>query len=142
MRLVKWEPRADLWLDTVLRDFFQDAPAEGNGGGGWIPRSDIEEQEDQYRIHLDLPGMKKEQIRVTVDNGILQISGERSTEKEEKSKGYRRRERTFGTFERSFRLPEAVDAAKIASTYESGVLTVEIPKSEEALPRQIEVKVR
>jgi len=145
MRLVKWEPRADLWLDKVMSNFFSDLPAEGSSEGeitSWVPRSDVEEQEDRYRIQIDLPGMKKDQIRVTVEKGILEIAGERSSEKEEKSKGYRRRERTFGSFRRSFRLPDAVDAEKIASTYENGVLTVEVPKSEKALPRQIEVKVR
>jgi len=147
MNLVKWEPAMlhdTYWIDKMMNDFF---PARWWGDGSaerpsWNPRTDVVEEKEAYRLAVDLPGVGKDALSVVVEEGILKISGERKSEKKEESEGFRRLERVAGSFERSFRLPEGVEVDKIESTFRDGVLTVRVPKSEKALPRQIEVKVR
>ena len=85
--------------------------------------------------------MKKEDVKVTVENGVLTISGERKFEREEKKKKYHRVERAYGTFVRSFSLPDVADASKVKAEFKNGMLTVHLPKSEQAKPKQVEVKV-
>jgi len=92
-------------------------------------------------IKAELPDVKKEDVKVTVENGVLTISGERKFEKEEKKKKYHRVERAFGTFVRSFSLPDVADASKVKAEFKNGMLTVHVPKSEKAKPKQIEVNV-
>ena len=108
----------------------------------WSPQVDIIEDEKEYLIKADLPEMKKDDVKVTMENGVLCISGERKTEKEEKNKKYHRIERSFGSFERAFTLPEDADANKIAADFKDGVLRVHLPKSPAAKPKPIEVKVQ
>jgi len=107
----------------------------------WTPLADITEDEKEYLIKAELPEMKKEDVKVTVENGVLTISGERKFEKEEKKRKYHRVERGYGTFMRSFALPDDADFNKVNAEFKSGVLTVHVPKSEQAKPKQIEVKV-
>ena len=107
----------------------------------WTPLADISEDEKEYVIKAELPEMKKEDVKVTVENGVLTISGERKFETEEKKKKYHRVERGYGTFMRSFTLPDDADFNKVNAEFKSGVLTVHVPKSEQAKPKQIEVKV-
>src|SRR6266498_5271394 len=107
----------------------------------WTPLADITEDEKEYLIKAELPEMKKEDVKVTVENGVLTISGERKFEKEEKKKKYHRVERSYGTFMRSFTLPEDADFNKVNAEFKDGVLTVHVPKSEHAQPKQIDVKV-
>jgi HSP20 family protein len=107
-----------------------------------MPRTDVIEEKDAFRIEVDLPGVRKDSIRITVQDSWLEIVGERKSEKAESTGGYQRLERAQGSFQRAFRLPKGTDAGKIESTFENGVLTVRVPKAEEAIPRQIEVKVR
>jgi HSP20 family protein len=95
----------------------------------------------EYLIKAELPEMRKEDVKVTVENGVLTISGERKFEKEEKKKKYHRVERGFGTFMRSFALPDDADFSKVNAEFKNGVLTVHVPKSEHAKPKQIDVKV-
>lgn len=146
MTLIRWEPRMSdgLWMDRFFDNFL--APrrrAEDDGGEAlWWPRTDIVEEKDAYRIDVDLPGLRKDGIKITVQDNHLEIAGERNFERKEEQDGYRRLERSYGSFRRSFRLPKATEAGAIESTYENGVLSVRIPKAKEALPRQIEVKVR
>ena len=108
----------------------------------WAPSVDIEEQEDKYLIKADLPGVEKKDIEVKLENGVLSIRGEKKAEKET-GKGTRqhRTERFHGTFARSFTLPDAVKADKVDASYKDGVLTLSIPKQEEAKPKSIEIKV-
>ena len=107
----------------------------------WAPLVDITEDEAEFLIKAELPEVKKEDVRVTVDNGVLTISGERKAEKEEKTVKFHRVERAYGSFVRSFTLPEGTDGAKVKAEFKEGVLKVHLPKSEEAKPRSIDIKV-
>ena len=107
----------------------------------WAPRVDVMETEKELLLKAELPEVKKEEVKVTVENGILSITGERKFEKEEKEKKYHRIERAYGRFERSFGLPKGTDPAKITSEFKEGVLTVHLPKTPEAKPKATDVKV-
>lgn len=107
----------------------------------WIPAVDITEDEKEFLIKTDLPEMKKEDVHVTFADGVLTITGERKTEKEEKNRKYHRIEREHGRFLRSFTLPENANATKIAAEFKEGVLLLRLPKSEKAQPKVVEVKI-
>ncbi|MFN4021608.1 MAG: Hsp20/alpha crystallin family protein [Hydrogenophilus thermoluteolus] len=106
----------------------------------WAPLVDIEENENGYLIKADLPGLAKDDVHVTLENGVLSISGERKQEKEEKDKKYHRVERVYGRFVRSFTLPEDADPDQIFAQFKDGVLEVRIGKSEAVKPKRIEIK--
>ena len=108
----------------------------------WTPLVDITEDEKEYIVKAELPEVKKEDVKVTVEEGVLTISGERKFEKEEKGKKYHRIERSYGSFLRSFSLPDAADGAKINAEFKDGVLRVHLPKTEKAKPKAVEVKVQ
>jgi len=107
---------------------------------GWTPAVDVFEDKDKYVVKAELPGMKKEDIEVSLDGNTLTISGERKHEEEKKEGETYRSERFFGRFQRSVTLPAAVQANKIEASYKDGMLTVTLPKSEEAKPKQIQIK--
>ena len=107
----------------------------------WSPLVDITEDEKEYLIKAELPEVKREDVKLTVQDNVLAISGERRYEKEEKNKKYHRVERAYGNFLRSFTLPEDADGSKVSAEYKDGVLKVHLPKSEKATPKSIEVKV-
>jgi HSP20 family protein len=107
----------------------------------WEPPVDIVEDEKEYVIKAELPEIPKEDVKVSVENGLLTISGERKFEKEEKNKKYHRVERAYGYFSRSFSLPDAAEADQVKADYKDGVLHVHVPKSERAKAKRIEVKV-
>jgi HSP20 family protein len=146
--LTRWEPLAELEdLQSRLSNLFGRAPARrGNGReeltlADWSPTADVTEDENEYIIKAELPDVKREDVKVTVENGVLMLSGERKFEKEEKKKKYHRIERAYGTFVRSFMLPDDADVSKVRAEFKDGVLTVHLPKSENAKPKQIDVKV-
>ena len=105
----------------------------------WVPAVDIKEEENRFVIHADIPGVEPKDIHVNMENGILTISGERSSETKEEREGYRRVERTHGTFLRRFTLPDTTDAEKISAKSKNGVLEVIIPKHDRVQPRKITV---
>jgi len=107
----------------------------------WAPRVDIVEDDKEYLINVELPGVKKNEIKVSVKDRVLSISGERKSEKEEKGRKYHRTERTYGAFVRSFTLPEDASGEKLKADFEDGILKVQIPKEEGAKTKAIEVKV-
>jgi HSP20 family protein len=107
----------------------------------WAPTVDISEDPNQYLIKAELPEVKREDVKVTVENGVLTLKGERLFEKEEKDTKYHRVERSYGTFMRSFTMPDDADADKVTAEFKDGVLHVKLPKSEAKKPRQIEVLV-
>lgn len=108
----------------------------------WMPLTDVYEDKDNFKMKIDLPGIKKEDVKISYSNGKLSISGERVEEEENKDAKCHRIERTFGKYYRSFNLPENVQADKIDAKFNDGQLSITIPKAEEAKPKEIEVKVK
>jgi len=108
---------------------------------GWVPPVDVLQNKDAVTVRVELPGMKKEDIAVTLHEGVLSISGERKDEATRDEGECHRTERLYGKFQRSITLPSPVKADKIQASYKDGVLTVTLPKTEEAKPKQIEVSV-
>ena len=107
----------------------------------WSPEVDISEDDRGYLLKADLPEMKKDDVRVTVEDGILCVSGERKTEKEDQKKKFHRIERSFGTFRRSFTLPEDADSTKVTAEFRDGVLKVHLPTTPVARSKATQVKV-
>ncbi|HEC79295.1 MAG TPA: Hsp20/alpha crystallin family protein [candidate division WOR-3 bacterium] len=143
--LDKWEPFRDMLnlradMDRFFKSFFSGFPEEKEGF--WSPVIDIEEDNENYIVKAELPGMKKEDIKVTVRDNVLSISGERKQEKETKDKTFHRIERSYGKFSRTISLPSTVDSNKIKATYKDGVLNITLPKLEEEKPRQIDVEIK
>jgi HSP20 family protein len=131
-------------LDSFFSDFFPTLNRReirsGQEASTWSPRTDIEGTNDHYVVRMDIPGVDKENLNVSLENNVLTIKGERKYETKEDSKNHYLLERAYGQFERSFRLTEKVDQEKISADYKNGVLTVKIPKAEEAKPRSIEIR--
>jgi len=109
--------------------------------GDWIPWVDIVETDKAFVIKAEIPEIYKEDVKVTVDNGVLTIQGERKQEKEEKGKKFHRVERCYGSFTRSFTLPDNVDETKIKASFKDGMLNLQIQKTEKAKPKVIDIKV-
>ena len=110
------------------------------GENRWVPPIDVLEREESLEFTAELPGLKKDDIDITVEDKVLTLSGERKFENTEERNGYHRIERSYGTFSRSFTLPHEVDQTKVKASFEDGVLTIQIPKAEAAKPRKIEIK--
>jgi HSP20 family protein len=144
-----WDPFKEVRdLQNRLSSLFSATPLQGADGkeetmtvAEWSPRVDICEDEREYSIRAELPGLKKEEVKVTVENGVLSISGERKYEKEDKNRKYHRIERAYGNFLRSFSIPDDADASKVSAEFKDGVLDVHLAKDEKAKPKAIEVKV-
>src|SRR5712672_3488689 len=144
--LTRWEPLREMEeIQDRLSTLFGRPLRRGNGREEitlpeWTPLADITEDEKEYLIKTELPDLKREDVKVTVENGVLTISGERKFEKEEKKKKYHRVERGYGSFARSFTLPDDADGNMVKAEFKNGVLMVHLPKNEKAKPKQIEVK--
>jgi len=152
MSITRWDPFRELeeMSERLNRVFGRSALATARAGGeakegflsfDWAPSVDIAETPEAFEIKAELPDVKKEDVKVFVEDGQLRISGERRQDKEEKGKKYHRIERSYGSFMRSFALPENVDDAKLSAEYKDGVLNVRLPKTERAKPKAIAVKV-
>lgn len=115
-------------------------PAEAMGEGTWAPSVDIIEKENEWIFKGELPDVKPEDIQVTVEEGVLAIKGERKFEEEVEEGNYTRFERQYGTFERRFSLPSSIDPDNIKADYKNGILTLRVPKKEEAKPRSIKIE--
>lgn len=145
--LTRWNPRSDLVRDRFSR-MFEDAfndmlrpfEAEEVSERRWAPSVDIRENDDQVTLFVDLPGMKKEDVNLTLENNVLTISGERKFEEEHSNENYHRIERSYGQFTRSFTLNQNVRMDEVEANFEDGVLVVNLPKEEEAKPRRISIK--
>lgn len=143
--LSRWEPFRDLVslrtdFDRLFNTFFDNMPTETERL--WAPAVDIEEHNGNLMVRAELPGMKKEDITVSVRDNVLHLSGERKFEKETKDKSYHRVERCFGKFSRSIELPATVEADKVKAVYKDGVLNITLPKPEELKPKKIDVEVK
>ena len=147
--LTRWTPMKDIEelekrLSSILGRVTPAAAGEKKESlavTDWSPLVDISEDEKEYIVKAEIPEMNKEDIKLNVHDDVLTISGERKYEKEEKGKKYHRIERAYGSFLRSFTLPEDADGSKVSAEYKDGVLNVHLPKSEKAKPKAIEVKI-
>lgn len=146
MSLVRWDPFAELEdVSTRLNRFFGRRPMGAEGSmtvTEWTPVVDVEENNEGYLVKAELPGLKREDIKVTVNNGMLMLQGERRAEKEEKGKRFHRIERSYGSFYRSFTLPEGVNDEKLNAEFKDGVLTIMIPKAPEVKPKAVQIQVK
>ena len=146
MQLTRWDP----WqgMEDVFGRYARALSVPSSGSqeimatGDWAPRVDIAETDKEFTIKAEIPDVKKEDVKISVENGVLSIKGERKQEKEEKDKKFHRVERFYGTFTRSFSLPDNVDENKIEAAFKDGVLNLQIPKTEEEKPKALEVKVK
>jgi HSP20 family protein len=147
MELVRWEPFEGLSrLHSRINDLFDEGFGRARAvpsatTGVWLPAVDILESKDAYLIRAELPGMKKEDFNLEVNDGALTLSGERKVEKLSDGVEYHRAERVHGKFSRSFYLPQTVKQDGIKATYRDGILEIHVPKVEEAKPRQISISV-
>ncbi len=165
MTLIRWNPTRSLInrsnglyniqreMDRLFENFFHgDLQDDGSFGlSYWTPAVDITEQDNEYVVKVELPGVNKEDVKITLESNVLTIRGEKKLaqtaqssgqEKETKEDNYHRVERMYGSFQRSFTLPSTVRNEKIDAVYKDGILTITLPKAEEAKPKQIEVKVK
>jgi len=147
MNVVRWDPFRELedMSDRLNRVFGRPSVRLESGKetmtvADWIPVVDISETDAEYLIKAELPEVKKEDVKVTVQEGVLMLHGERRQEKEEKGKKYHRVERFYGSFVRSFTVPDDVDETKVKAESKDGMLHLHLPKSEKAKPKAIEVK--
>ncbi len=143
--VTSWSPMRDLLnmqheIGRVFDSLFSDYDS-GSFVSQWAPRIDVMEHGDAYVIKAELPGVSKNDVKITLQDNVLTLRGEKKQEKEEKDLNFYRVERAYGTFERSFTLPTGVKNDRIDATYRDGVLTITLPKVEEAKPKEIEVKV-
>ncbi len=148
MTLVKWQPRNNmLWnvqrdINRLMDDMWT-VQHSHYGLKDWMPRVDVEERENDFEVSMDIPGVDKKDIKVSLDNKVLTIKGERKVERNEEEEGkYHCTERMYGSFQRSFTLPKSIDSKKIRARHENGVLTITLPKAEEAREREIEIEVK
>jgi HSP20 family protein len=145
MNLVSWTPFGDtddLYERLIGRPFSPKGLSLLGSDVQWRPVANVAETAKEYTIKVDLPEVSKKDIDVSVRDGILTIKGERRMEKESEGEKQHRRETFYGTFSRSFTLPEDVDQSKIEAECKDGVLRVELPKTEKAQPRPVEIKVQ
>lgn len=149
MKLTKrtQEPNSLDMLRREMDHFFDDLVpfswSHNNGGKAaatWAPSADVTEDENEYMIRMDIPGMEKKDIKVNYQDGRLTVTGERKSEEKEEKKDFIRRERYYGSFYRAFTLPEKVKDDKINASFKDGVLMLKVPKAEIVKPKMIEVK--
>ncbi len=131
-------------LNSMLEDAFSGWPFLKEGAGAitsaWVPACDIVEDNDAVKIVAEVPGVRPEDVKLSLENNIITIRGEKRHQHEEKAGQVHRFERSYGAFEQSFALPNSVDAEKIEASYEGGLLTVTLPRAEKAKPREIQVR--
>ena len=143
MTLVKWNPGRSLFdFRSDLFDPIFNTAHMGMMRDSWKPAVDVEEDDNGYHLHMELPGMGKDDVSISFRENILTISGEKKEESEKNDRSYHCYERRYGKFERSFRISSPVVDDKIEANFKNGVLTIDLPKAEIAKPKQIEVKVK
>jgi HSP20 family protein len=146
MALMRWNPSRDLLsirndMNRLFNEFF--GRTEGEEGawlsGAWAPPVDIHETDDALIVKAELPGFSKDDVNIELKNNSLTLKGQRRHETEVKEEQYHRRERAYGSFQRTFMLPTTVDSEKVTATYKDGVLELRLPKSEAAKPKRIAI---
>lgn len=144
MAISVWNPFQE--LERVQREvnrlFDSEVRGRAESDAQWAPRVDIYEDPERFLCKAELPGMKPEQVNISIENNLLTISGERKFEHEEKKNNYHRIERLYGSFRRSFQLPNTIDATKVSAEMKDGILAVSLPKRVEVQPKQIKIEVK
>lgn len=138
MALTRYEP----WglLSQLQRELERNVAEGSTATAEWSPAVDIKEDANKFVIHADIPGVKPEEIDINMENGVLTIKGEKKSESKTEKEGYKRVERTYGSFYRRFSLPDTANAEAISASSKHGVLEIVIPKREAVLPKKINVK--
>lgn len=144
--IARWDPFREFRsfkdeMDRLFDSFFGRWPFE-RAELGWSPCVDVEEEADHFVVQAELPGLRKEEIKVSITGDTITISGERKREAEEKGKIFHRLERAYGRFSRSITLPGEVEVDKVKAKYENGILTLTLPKSERAISKEIPIEVK
>ncbi|MGB5716823.1 MAG: Hsp20/alpha crystallin family protein [Gammaproteobacteria bacterium] len=141
MSLVHYKPvnLFDQFNDEMNRYLSSMRSTAANQEHDWTPAVDIQEEDSHYLLTADIPGVNRNDVEITLEEGVLTVKGERKSDPDVAEEGYRRRERTYGTFLRQFNLPDTVDTANISAKAEDGVLKIAIPKQEKPEPRRITV---
>ena len=144
--MTRWDPFNEMLslreaMNQLLEDSFVSPNTTRRGQGGFVPALDVSETEDGYLVEAALPGMKPEDLQITVENNVLTIKGELRQESEDKKRNYHRVERRYGSFQRTVALPTTVKADAIQASLNNGILRLDIPKAEEVKPRRINVNV-
>jgi len=153
MAIVKWNPAKELLnVEREFNRFFNTFGRHFGISSGeideefenavWMPLTDIIEDKDNYVLKLDLPGISKNDVKISYSDGQLMISGERKQEKESKDSKYHRVERSYGKYYRSFTLPQKIQEDKIDAEFKDGQLTITVPKSEKAKPKELDIKIK
>ena len=144
--MVRWDPFRDLMsIQSELNRLFGrtyggESQGTPSAAGSWVPALDVYETKEQFVVTLDLPGIDPEAVEVTVEDSTLTVSGSRELSEEAREENYLRVERRYGQFSRSLSLPPSADPAKIDARFDKGVLTISVPKAEEAKPKKITIK--
>lgn len=155
MSIIRWNSHRELtsWppdflglqrdINSFFGNIFSGSTLEDSGFASmWSPAVDVVERDGDFVVSLELPGVNKDDVKITVDSNILTVGGEKNSEKETDEKNFHRSERVYGSFQRSFTFPTTVRSDRVDAVYRDGILTVTLPKAEEAKPKQIEVKVK
>ncbi|HTT01318.1 MAG TPA: Hsp20/alpha crystallin family protein [Steroidobacteraceae bacterium] len=149
MSLIRWDPFSE--IDSIFNRMMPSSLGaeprvalsdDGSPKFEWAPSADISETDREYLIRAELPAVKKEDVNVAVDGGMITIQGERKQQREEKNEKFHRIESVYGSFARSFSLPDNIDSKSIKCESKEGVLTVHIPKTEAAKSKRVEIKVQ
>jgi len=144
MTLVKWNPAGNMLhcRENLLEDFFKTDRFYTPSRENWYPVVDVNEDDEGYHFQMELPGLTKEDVKISFKDDVLLVSGEKKAEQKEDKKNYHYFERRFGKFERAFRINSDVIVDKIDASFKDGVLMIDLPKAEIAKPKEIEVKVK
>ena len=145
--LVRWDPFSDLVsiqdeLNRLFGRTFGSELTRRSAAGSWMPALDVFETQDKLVAKMDLPGVDPKEVEVSVEDSTLTVSGTREFTQETDEQNYHRVERRYGQFSRSITLPQTVDAEKVEASFDKGVLTIDIPKTEKARPKRIEVRAK
>jgi HSP20 family protein len=144
MALVRFEPAREVdtlqnEVNRVFDAFFGGGPSSASRARRWVPAMDLVETDDHLVLRADLPGMSKDDVNIEIKDGVLTVSGERRAEQEDRSEGFYRLERAFGSFSRSLSLPDGIDVDSVDADFTDGVLEVRIPKPEERKPHRVQI---
>jgi HSP20 family protein len=147
MELMPWRPFGEVGsirkeMDELWSRFLRETPFFRRGAGEWTPSMDVSETKDSLVLKAELPGIEAKDVKISVSGDLLTIKGEKKKESEEKDENRHYQERYYGSFQRSFRLPTNVKKDKVDAAFDKGVLTITLPKTEEAKEKEIEIKVK